>query len=343
MNNEYKEWHKQLLKEKAEMLEEIRTAKDEAIREVYKLKKLAHGDICKTLRILNRVSDDGSLSYNADWEVDNPHAPGYIENRPFYSETKEVTLLDNVTVVSEWGTGFAEALCAVNLTNGATVTGTFNGTAFEAIWEDGFSVPGEDVYFFKHWDEENVLVLSSNEYVDSRTDVITLNAPIERVQQIDEKFIPAHTVLTYGEEQLTHFCVDVPEDDRTYGKPGFRIVGETLMLTEGYTKDCIRLDSNIFPHGTYFSYPTAKGTPVSKTIDLSRITEREQLDSYNYSLIGKINTATGVVYFCLFRHNGTYSGSVYLSGVGFIHYEATYDSGTATFTYTGRLIYSEGE
>lgn len=173
--------------------------------------------------ILNQKLDE--MEVQPDWNQNDPKAPDYVKNRPFYTEMVEEVVVPETTVefsVYDYSRDFDGYNDALHFTVGQTYFVYINGvryecTAFDASRSNAFFIQsavgnpaiakkGEDnglpvVLLSKRYDENGLWYLclersnADADRTESATYTITVTMMVEKTHPINPKYLPCDLLI----------------------------------------------------------------------------------------------------------------------------------------------------
>ena len=147
----------------------------------------------------------GGGGVQPDWNQNDSTASDYIKNRPFYSETTETVLVEEITVpfTSPNGAGiyYATIQSAFKPTAGETYKVSWDGAAYECVGEtiSGYTVIGNPSVISMGADTGEPFIITqlvdnSGIEIDTKdtsaSHTISISRSIAEVVKIDEKYLP---------------------------------------------------------------------------------------------------------------------------------------------------------
>ena len=150
------------------------------------------------------LSVSGGGGVQPDWNQNDSTAADYIKNRPFYSETTETVLVEEITVPftsPSSGIYYATIQSAFKPTAGETYKVSWDGAAYECVGEtiSGYTVIGNPSVIGVGADTGEPFVISplvdnSGIEIDTKdasaSHTISISRSISEVVKIDEKYLP---------------------------------------------------------------------------------------------------------------------------------------------------------
>lgn len=148
-----------------------------------------------------------------DWNQNDPTAPDYVKNRPFYTGTVETVLVEESTVeFTNSGDGFYEAVISstFEVTAGKTYTVTWDGTAYKCTKASVDPFLGNLSLIGRGPDtgEPFIMFVNNGKQVEigtadtSASHTISIGVDVESVVKIDLKYLP---IASETEPGITSF------------------------------------------------------------------------------------------------------------------------------------------
>lgn len=188
-----------------------------------------------------------------DWNQNDPTAPDYVKNRPFYAATVETVLLEEGTVsFTNPGAGFYYAAIptTIELTAGETYKVSWDGATYECVCESimGYTVIGNpsiigvgadtgDPFAIIPLDNDNGTEIYTKDTSASHT--ISISVFAGELVKIDEKYLPISTDYSYGVIKKSdivsayNFPMNAPHDQMVEAINAFN-TGNASIVWDGF-------------------------------------------------------------------------------------------------------------
>lgn len=197
--------------------------------------------------ILNQKLDE--MEVQPDWNQNDPTAPDYVKNRPFYTEGKEAVLINgDFKSFSQASNDFIATNIEITFVEGESYTLYVNGESRGTV----IYTDGDHVIFGSGYDSWQVL---SNggiaHFAGSGTYTIKFVQGVETVHKLDEKYLPNRVFIidttasdfgnkvsdpTYGDsvkEALLNGKIIFVYDGIAYGTVGSFVIFDASASGQG--------------------------------------------------------------------------------------------------------------
>ena len=267
--------------------------------ETHNISETAHSDIREAISTLvgdtsvTEQIDVALLNSKADWNENDPNAPGYIKNRPFYTTSGDgVCLVEEQTVtIYEDGESYAQLVSNMSdpFTEGSTYIVTLNGVEYECVaWHgETFCIGNGDIYGGEGMGGSEPF--SCDSYGDGEVYLNPLNpgeytisimGTGEYTCKIDEKYLPDGIAsMSYVEDSMWEHdnSNESHEDIRTSVSELSDLVGNTSVADQISASIAA-----ILPKMTTVTLSSANWTgdanPWSQVVTMNGVTVNSKVD-----------------------------------------------------------------